>query len=48
MKIAVDCRYLGHSEVGRMLEGILANFDFTRNQFVLIGKKEYIERYPNC
>ncbi len=48
MKIAVDCRYLGHSEVGRMLEGILANFDYTKNQFVLIGKKEYIERYPNC
>ncbi len=48
MKIAVDCRYLGHSEIGRMLEGILANFDYTKNQFVLIGKKEYIERYPNC
>ncbi len=48
MKVAIDCRYLGHSETGRMLEGILSNLDFTRHQYVLIGKKELIERYPNC
>lgn len=48
MKIAVDARYLGHGETGRLLEAILANFNYVDNMIVLIGKKDYIERYPGA
>lgn len=45
MRIAIDARYLGHGETGRLLESILTNLDFTKDEYVLIGKKEYIEHY---
>lgn len=48
MRIAIDCRYLGLSGIGRFLESILDEFDFNSNEFILIGKKEYIEKYKNC
>lgn len=47
-KIAIDCRYLGMSGIGRFLEGILENLDLNKNQYTLIGKKEKIEKYKNC
>lgn len=44
-KIAIDCRYLGKSGIGRVLEGILDNLDYDKNQYILIGKKEKLEQY---
>lgn len=44
-KIAIDCRYFGKSGIGRVLEGILDNLDYGKNQYVLIGKKENLARY---
>ena len=45
MKIALDLRYIGMSGIGRFLESILDEFDFSTHEFFLIGKKEYIEKY---
>lgn len=42
MKIVVDCRY--KSGVGRYLEGILENFDFDKDEFYLIGKKDELDK----
>lgn len=44
-KIAIDCRYIGKSGIGRVLEGILDNLDYDKNQYILIGKKENLEQY---
>lgn len=44
-KIVIDARYLGMSGIGRFLEGILDNLDFSLNEYFLIGKKERIEKY---
>ncbi len=48
MKIAVDCRYLGGSGIGRVLKGILDNLDFSKNDYYLIGKEKDIKKYPNA
>lgn len=47
-KIAIDCRYLGKSGIGKFLEGILDNFKFSLFDVYLIGKKDKIEKYRNC
>lgn len=44
-KIVIDARYLGFSGIGRFLEGILDNLDFSKNEYYLLGKKEKIEKY---
>ena len=46
MKIAVDCRYIGHSGIGRVCEGILDNLDYSEHEYYLIGQKKYLEKYP--
>ena len=43
MKIAIDCRYLGGSGIGRFLKGILDNLDFNKNDYYLIGKEKDIQ-----
>lgn len=45
MKIAIDCRYLNKSGIGRALENILMNIDYSANQYFLIGKKELLDKY---
>ena len=37
MKIAVDCRYLGKSGIGRVCEGILEHLDYTADEYYLVG-----------
>ena len=37
MKIAVDCRYLGKSGIGRVCEGILTHLDYAADEYYLIG-----------
>lgn len=45
MKIAIDCRYIGKSGIGRALEGILDNLDFTNDEFTLIGEPQKLKKY---
>lgn len=45
MKIAIDCRYLGLSGIGRFLESILDEFDFECNTYYLIGKLDKTKKY---
>lgn len=45
MKIAVDCRYLGKSGIGRVLEGITENFDYGAHEFFLIGDPERLKKF---
>ena len=45
MKIAIDCRYIGMSGIGRVCEGILNNLDYSENEYYLVGKKEKLEKY---
>ena len=47
-KIVIDCRYLGLSGIGRFLEGLLENFDFNQNEYILWGKEENVTKYKNC
>lgn len=46
MNIVIDCRYLGMSGIGRVLEGILDNLPPDHNYYYL-GKKESILKYIN-
>lgn len=46
MKIAIDCRYLGMSGIGRYLSGILENIDFNADDYYLIGRKASLDNLP--
>lgn len=48
MKIAVDCRYLGKSGIGRALEGIINNLDYSRHEIYLIGKESLLKKYQGA
>jgi len=48
MRIAIDCRYLGKSGIGRVLEGILDNLPFDEHEYYLIGSKELEAKYPKA
>lgn len=48
MKIAVDCRYLGKSGIGRVCEGIIENLDYTENNYYLIGNPEKLKRFAGA
>ena len=45
MKIAIDCRYIGKSGIGRVCEGILDNLDFQANEVYLIGDPVKLAKY---
>lgn len=45
MKIAIDCRYIGRSGIGRVCKGIIDNLDFSQNEYFLIGKKAQLSAY---
>ena len=45
MKIAVDCRYLGKSGIGRVCEGILDNLDYSADEYFLIGDAKKLAPY---
>lgn len=48
IKVAIDCRYIGFSGIGRYLEGILQNLDFKNYDIYLVGRKEVVEKYQNA
>lgn len=45
MKIGIDCRYIGLSGMGRVIEGFLDYLDFNENEYVLIGTIDKLNRY---
>ena len=48
MKIAIDCRYLGMSGIGRVCQGILDNLDYTEHEYYLIGDGRKLKAYPDA
>lgn len=48
MKIAIDARYIGKSGIGRVIEGILDNLPYEKNEYYLIGAKKLEKKYPKC
>lgn len=48
MKIAIDARYIGKSGIGRVIEGILDNLPYGKNEYYLIGSKKLEKKYPFC
>ncbi len=45
MNLAIDCRYIGKSGIGRVLEGILDSIDYSLNHYYLVGDSKYISKY---
>ena len=45
MKIAIDCRYLGKSGIGRVCQGILDHLDYNEHEYFLIGNEEKLRAY---
>ncbi len=48
MRIAIDCRYLGKSGIGRVCQGILDNLDYSEHEYVLIGNEKRLSAYPSA
>ncbi|MBE7087972.1 MAG: glycosyltransferase family 4 protein [Clostridiales bacterium] len=48
MKIAVDCRYLGRSGIGRVCQGLIDNLDYNKDEFYLIGRVEKLKEYKGA
>ena len=48
MKIAIDCRYLGKSGIGRLCEGFLQSLDYSAHDYYLIGKPEFLKDYSKA
>ena len=48
MNIAIDCRYIGKSGIGRVLEGILDSIDYSLNHYYLVGDPKYISKLKNA
>lgn len=48
MKIAIDCRYLGKSGIGRVCEGIIDNLDYSSHEFYLIGDEKKLSKYSGA
>lgn len=48
MNIAIDCRYIGMSGIGKVCEGILNELDYDANKYYLIGKKEKLKKYEKA
>jgi glycosyltransferase involved in cell wall biosynthesis len=48
MKIAIDCRYIGKSGIGRVCEGIIDNLDYDENSYYLIGNPALLKKYEKA
>lgn len=44
-RIVIDCRYLGMSGIGRVLEGYLLNLDFSSNEYFFLGSIAKLKEY---
>lgn len=45
MKIAIDCRYMGKSGIGRVCQGILENLNYDGREYYLVGDPAKLEGY---
>lgn len=48
MKIAIDCRYLGMSGIGRVCRGILDNLDYSTDKYYLVGDRSKLSTYKDA
>ena len=48
MNIAIDCRYMGKSGIGRVCEGILDNLDYVEHKYYLIGDPNKLKPYKDA
>lgn len=48
MKIAIDCRYMGKSGIGRVCEGILDNLDYREHSYYLVGDPDKLKPYNDA
>lgn len=48
MKIAIDCRYLGKSGIGRVCRGIIENLDYGKNEYYLIGERDKLKEFDKA
>lgn len=48
MKLAIDCRYLGKSGIGRVCRGILDNLDYAENEYYLVGDPDKLAGYAGA
>lgn len=48
MNIAIDCRYLGKSGIGRVCRGVIENLDYSQNKYFLIGDRKKLEEFGNA
>ena len=48
MKIAIDCRYLGKSGIGRVCQGILDHLDYKEHEYYLVGNAEKLSAFPSA
>lgn len=48
MKLAIDCRYLGKSGIGRVCEGLIDALSKGKDELYLIGKKSLLTQYQNA
>lgn len=45
MNIAIDCRYIGMSGIGRVCEGIIDVLDYSAHNYYLIGNADRLKKY---
>ena len=48
MKIAIDCRYMGKSGIGRVCQGILDNLNYNENEYYLLGDPDKLAPYAQA
>lgn len=48
MKIAVDCRYLGKSGIGRVCQGIIDNLDYDSDEIYLVGEPKKLSGFKKA
>ena len=48
MNIAIDCRYIGKSGIGRVCEGILGELDYEKDTFYLIGNRSRLQAFTKA
>jgi glycosyltransferase involved in cell wall biosynthesis len=48
MKLAVDCRYMGRSGIGRVCQGIVDNLHYDKDEIYLVGDPEKLKDYTKA
>ena len=48
MNVAIDCRYIGKSGIGRVCQGIIENLDYSENKYYLIGNRQKLSAFTDA